>query len=60
MKKYILNITRVIKGTTEVWADNEDHAISKLYKQPPFLGEIDIESEEDEITQQTLKETNNK
>ena len=49
MQKHTLKITRVITGTIEVWADNEDHAVSKLYKQPPFFGEIDIESEEDNI-----------
>ena len=49
MKKYTLNITRVIVGTVEVWADDEDDATKKTYKQPPLIGEIDVISEEDTL-----------
>ena len=46
MKKYKVEFTRTTKGYTEVWADDEDHAVRKLIKQPNFGDMLEIENEE--------------
>jgi len=44
MNKYKVKFKRVSTGYTELFADNEDQAVTKLYRQAPFI--LETENEE--------------
>lgn len=46
MKKYKVNFEQTLTGYVEVFADNEDHAVIRLHKEPPLRGQLVIETED--------------
>ena len=46
MKKYRVTFEQTLTGYIDVFADNPDHAIYKLIKQPPLHGQLVIETED--------------
>jgi hypothetical protein len=46
MNKYKVYFEQTLTGYIEVFADNEDHAISRLCKEPPLRGQFVIETDD--------------
>jgi hypothetical protein len=46
MKKYKVSFKQTLTGYIEVFSDNEDHAISRLYKESPLRGQLVIETDD--------------
>lgn len=46
MNKYRVSFRQTLTGYVEVFADNEDDAVNRLYKQPPTHGQLVIETKD--------------
>lgn len=58
MNKYKVSFTKTIIGTTDVFADNEDHAVNLLNTRPPLDGYLDIITEDYDFTDVELLPVN--